>query len=520
MKRKISKLLSMLLATVMVLSMAMTGLAAEIEPMSSSSDTSFTITVEPAYSGETYAAYKIFDATYSDEDSDGNVSYSYTIDSSSAWYDTVSSSGLFTLTQISETDTYRVAVNDGVTGEQIAAALTPVPDGAVAAASATPEFEDNADGSSGSGSVILDVSESGAGYYFVTTSMGSVVSIDTTNPAATIEDKNPVPTLTKEVENVGHNGELEDNGDETEGTEDTAKVGDILEYEIKITDAAHKSALCLHDEMTEGLTYYGSDHIKIYLNTVSASNLVASANYTIQDSECEDGCDFEIVFSPEWLDDLSDDDVIIITYEAVVNESAVEVNGNDAHLTYGTNGYSVMVETETDVYGLSLEKVDGDGTEIDGATFTLAYGDSFENEELTGQLVEFYYDEDSDTYIVHDLVDEEYAEEQTTTDILVGSATIFGLDVGTYTLTETEAPDGYNKLTSAITITIAEDGTVSISGDTQGSLSGGTITVVNNAGAILPGTGGIGTTLFYIVGIVLVLGAAVVFVTKKRLDRE
>ncbi len=514
--KKMKRVLGLLMALVLVFSLSSMALAAEPQPLSSSTDTSFTITVNPAYSGETYTAYKIFDVTYSDEDSDGNVSYSYTIEGDSAWYNTVSNSGLFTLTQITGTNTYVVVVNDDVTGEQIAAALSTIPDGAVVAATATPEFEDNADGSSGSGSVTLDVTSSGAGYYFVTTSLGSVVSIDTTNPTATIADKNPVPGITKQVENVSHNGELEENGDVTEGTEDTAKVGDILEYEITITEAAHKSALCLHDTMTSGLTYYGSEHIHVYLNSVSTPNLVSDGNYTIQDSECEDGCDFEIVFDPEWLDTLSDTDVIIVTYEAVVNEDAVEVNGNDAHLTYGTNGYSVSVTTETDVYGLDLEKVDGDGNELDGATFTLAYGDSFG--DLSGTLVEFYFD--GTTYTVHDAIDQEYAGEETTTDILVGSATIFGLDAGTYTLTETEAPDGYNKLTSAITVTIAEDGTVTISGNDLGSVGEGTttITVVNNAGSILPGTGGIGTTIFYIIGIIIVAGVVVLLITRRRMN--
>ncbi len=519
MKKRFRKIISMLLAAAMVLSMGLTGLAAEIEPMSSSSDEEFTIIVNPAYSGETYTAYKIFDVTYNGDENNSTSSYSYTIDKDSAWYDTVSNSGLFTLTQISGSNTYVVTAKDSTTSEAIAAAFTKVPEGASVAATATPKFDDNSDGSTGSGSVTLDVTTSGAGYYFVTTSMGSLVSLDTTNPSATIEDKNVVPTLTKELENVSHNGELEDNNDVTEGSKDTAKVGDIIEFEIKISDAAHKSALTLHDYTQEGLTYYGSEHINIYLNNVSASNLVASANYTINDSNCEDGCDFEITFNAEWLDDISDDDVIIVTYEAVVNEAAGAVNLNDAYITYGVAGKSVVVETETDVYSLSLKKVDGDGNELEGATFTLAYGNSF-GTSLNGTLVSFDYDAATGTYIIWDPYESHSDGIIATSNILVGSATIFGLDAGTYTLTETAAPDGYNKLTSTITVTIANDGTVSISGDTQGSLTNGTITIVNNAGSILPGTGGMGTTIFYIVGIVLMIGAAAFFVARKRISKE
>ena len=88
-----------------------------------------------------------------------------------------------------------------------------------------------------------------------------------------------------------------------------------------------------------------------------------------------------------------------------------------------------------------------------------------------------------------------------------------GLDAGTYYLEETKAPDGYNKLTDPVTVTITEDGKVN-------ETTNGTVYVSNNAGATLPSTGGMGTTLFYVIGGGLMVAAVVLLVTKKRMENK
>ena len=116
-----------------------------------------------------------------------------------------------------------------------------------------------------------------------------------------------------------------------------------------------------------------------------------------------------------------------------------------------------------------------------------------------------------------------------------GQFSIIGLDAGTYYLEETAAPDGYNRLSAPVTIVITAeykdtdgDGvkdtidTLSATADSEDlatSISEGTVsaTVENKSGATLPGTGGIGTTLFYIIGSVMILAAAVLLITKRRM---
>lgn len=88
-----------------------------------------------------------------------------------------------------------------------------------------------------------------------------------------------------------------------------------------------------------------------------------------------------------------------------------------------------------------------------------------------------------------------------------GKATVNGLAAGTYYLQEDKAPNGYNKLTAREPVILTEDATAAVA-----------LEVTNNAGTALPSTGGMGTTIFYIIGSILVIGAGVVLVARKRMN--
>lgn len=96
-----------------------------------------------------------------------------------------------------------------------------------------------------------------------------------------------------------------------------------------------------------------------------------------------------------------------------------------------------------------------------------------------------------------------------------GKFTIQGLDAGTYYLTETQQPAGYNKLKDPIKIKIDEAGVIKVVTDKEDEVT--EVKVLNKTGSILPSTGGMGTTLFYIFGAILVIGSGVVLITKKRM---
>ena len=101
-----------------------------------------------------------------------------------------------------------------------------------------------------------------------------------------------------------------------------------------------------------------------------------------------------------------------------------------------------------------------------------------------------------------------------------GHIKAYGLDAGTYTLIETDPLPGYNSLADTITVTISEQGEVTYKYTNSGGNAGNKLDVVNETGTELPSTGGMGTTLIYIAGAVLVIGAGVLLVVRRRMNAE
>ena len=171
------KLASLLLALVMVFALAVTAFATE--PATPTTSTG-TITVANPVKDQTYTAYKIFDVVYDTNAENGH--YSYTIDSSNEWYNTVSdyatdtAHGL-TLTQVNGGNTYVVTTGNGFSAPDFAATLK-------TAVSGKTGKELTANGSS------ITVDNLPLGYYFVASTSGALCNLTTTNPSVTIHDKN------------------------------------------------------------------------------------------------------------------------------------------------------------------------------------------------------------------------------------------------------------------------------------------------------------------------------------------
>lgn len=332
------------------------------------------------------------------------------------------------------------------------------------------------------------------GYYLVDTTVGTLCSLNTTNPDAVMEEKNDLPGIVKEVK--------EDSTGEW-GEENSAEIGDTVEFKTTITAKAGAESYVLHDVMSKGLTL-NADSIKVQ---VGGSDLDA-ANYTVKTTGLTDDCDFEIEFAQSYLDTITADTSIVVTYTAVVNENA-EVfnvpNTNKTQLKFGADhrDETTWDETKTYTYRVDVVKTDGDNKVLDGAEFKLYDAKTGGNEiplvKVSNGVYRFAKNGEQGVGTI------------TTVN---GQLEIKGFDANTtYWLEETKAPEGYNKLAGRVEIAVKDaniDATVS-----GGIWQSGGVHIINNTGSELPSTGGIGTAIFYALGGALVLGA-IVFLSRKR----
>ena len=269
--------------------------------------------------------------------------------------------------------------------------------------------------------------------------------------------------------------------------------------------------------MSAGLTYTGVTGV-----TLNGTNVDAS-NYTVVTQNLTDGCTFEVRFTQAFCDTLKKDDVIVISYAATLNENAkvgIEGNPNSSKLSYGdssTTDKNVTPSSETKTYTWDMEVLkyaNGDESKVlKDAQFVLLNS----SKDKVATVVNGKF---ASWVAVPDAAEDGTITWPTNTVLTTGEdgkIVINGLDADTYYLREVKAPDGYNKL--------ATDVEVKISGATEGEDGQLTYTTVvakvnNQSGTELPSTGGIGTTIFYVIGAALVIGAIVILVAKKRAGAE
>ena len=489
MKKTFKKLFAAVLAAALVLAMAVPAFAV------TDSGTNGTINIKNTVKDETYTIYRIFDLESFTEGSDGkDGSYSYKLNA--AWKDFAETSGftqyfeLFAGDYIKPLDNFTTAT----AAEFSQAALTWAKNN-ITASSAYQKT------STETGSTVTFTGLP-LGYYLVGSSLGALCSLDTTNTTADVTEKNEVPTLTKEV--VDAEGSTV--------TDSTAKIGDTVYYKVEITVEKGTQNYLLSDTMSEGLTFNSSSLAVSSSNNVS----VATGDYTF----APDGNGFKLSFTDDFVARVGAGSKIVVTYNATLNEKAAVGNSgntNSATLTYGGH-QSVTQTTTTRTYEFDLIKVDGKANE-DGS-FNLLDGAEFELSD-NSTVIRFVQNADGSYRTAK-------ADENGVTTITVkgGKVRISGLAGKTYTLTETKAPDGYNKLTSSVSVDLSKGSKLtSMTGTTwnegtDGEGGDGGVAVKNNAGTLLPSTGGMGTTLFYVIGGGLMIAAVVLLIAKKRMERK
>ena len=301
-------------------------------------------------------------------------------------------------------------------------------------------------------------------------------------------------------------------------TSNTASIGDTVYFQTTITAQPGAQNYVLHDKMDAGLTFNESS-VKAILNKneTKENKELTATDYSVVTSDLEDSgpkCTFHIEFTPKLCESLKADDTITVTYSATLNDKAVigsTGNVNETKLNYGDSKETTESKTHTFTYDIPVFKYtmkDNVKTELEHAKFTLSLNEDGANP------IKFKESNEKNKYIK----DETGAitEVESPQD---GKLTFEGLGAGTYYLTETKQPDGYNKLAKSIKIVIDVNGDITV----DGKLITGVdklVEVENKTGTVLPSTGGVGTTMIYLIGAVLVLGSGVVLATKRRVKNK
>lgn len=511
MKKAIKKLLAALLAVAMLCAMAVPALAADKASGAASTTNNGTITIKNAVTNQTYTIYRILDLEYDQT----NNAYRYTaVAAWNAFINTRSSD----LKVDNATGTVTWVNSDK---NNNSSAIQNFADAAGKWASDNTIANDGSQKASGSTVTFTDLP---LGWYLVVSSLsnGAICSIGTTDKEVTINEKNGAPTVDKEV--------LEDSTN-TYGKGNDADVGDTVTFRatIKVTDGDPKNYV-LHDKMSDGLTFKGITSVtRTNAGTSTSDTLNENTHYTLKQGAgvtVDSNCTFELAFKENVL---KPNDVVVVEYTAVINEKAVigsAGNPNEATLEYkdGTRGQPSSTKTYTwkiDIYKYFQDSI-AVKKPLQGATFVL-YRQNSSNipvyAKISADKIEWVTEKEQATPLTSDKE---------------GKIAISRLDADTYYLEETKAPTGYNPLTSPIEIKIEHStmnetsASATITYKQQGTEDSATnitstenrVEVENKTGTTLPSTGGMGTTLFYVIGGGLMVAAIVLLVTKKRMENK
>lgn len=516
------KLFAILLAVVMTFSMSVTVFA-------DGEESNGTVTIENAIAKQTYSIYRIFDLESYNSDEEA---YIYTVDAE--WEEFINQDtikGIYVNIDDSKHVTWvEESKNDKAVGEFAKLALEYAKEKRITAAASASSESHNSEvevqkiqEGENAGKYTITFKNLKLGYYLVDSSTGALCALNTTAPNATMEEKNDEPTVEKTVKQ----------DDNSYDESNDAQIGDKVEFKTVIHVKAGAQNYVLHDKMDNGLKF-AEDSVKVQRIPTGQANGVEVTEdlYTVKTTELEntEPCDFHVTFKDKFYDNLQAGDQIVITYKATLTKDAViggEGNINKTWLDYGDSSHTTEDETKTYSYQFQIVKTDK-GT---GDTYTV----------LDGAKFELYTEENGDTALKLIKESEGFYRLATETDtepvteIEAGTPVIKGLDSKTYYLKETKAPDGFNKLTERVKVTIdkkdnlvndsalnniTENEIPKVTYTTSEDNPGGGLHVQNSKGNMLPSTGGIGTTIFYVVGGILVLGAGAGLILISRRGRK
>lgn len=488
-------------------------------------------TTDAKFAGKTVNAYKMFSATVSGDGGSKAVSYTLT-DEWKPFFKNSTASGLTGATDENVNDKANDYVSK-LTGNDLVAFATKASNWAqtktngITAGATAMVSADATDGKYTATFTGLDY-----GYYVVAVpgatlanasgQYATLVSVDRTNVTANI--KGDLPTVVKKV-----NGE----------SATSAKIGDTLTFTLTSTipdmSAYDTYTFNFKDTLSKGLTFGQVTSVTVEGVT---DPLTVNTDYTVTTPTVSDNTLTVAMKDFKAKQQTNVGKTITVTYTATLNKDAVvggHGNVNSATIQYSNKpgiegtGESEPSKVRVFTYGFTVDKYTGDkyddtATRLAGAEFTLApKGDA------AISFVQVTAGSATENAVYRVAKDDETGTTTTITTPANGKVVFQGLKNGEYTLTETKAPAGYNKLASALGVKVEgqNDGTdttnatvtITYNNDNGSNYdktaSNGVIPVQNKSGVVLPGTGGMGTIAFTVIG-VLVIALGVAWTLKRK----
>jgi LPXTG-motif cell wall-anchored protein len=548
--KSMKKCISLFMVMAMALAFCTTAFAVQTVPVGTGTGS---ITITNATKENEYKLYKLFDATYQED----AVAYSYTKgDGTDAIYNLLTGANSpFALEQVRDTSVYNVTLKSGKDAAAVSTWITNNLNSFTALETVTAE------------DYVVKFTTLSFGYYFITSGLGATITVDSNTPDVSLIDKNQGPTWDIDENGSGKVITADSNKTYTSPVkENSVNVGDTVTFKIGVNTTNYNEddpiiEYFINDELGKGFSY-NKNSVKVFigateLNKVN-SNPVVGQSYVIAWDDASNSFKITIPWynaTTKVFASADANNTLTVTYTATLNDNTDTVYagaGNKNTATYdfrdaddpttpptpGTPYHTVEEkETTTYTFALGFQKIDGKTKEpLPGAEFQVknaagAYLVAAE-ESPAG----------SGVYLYTGTAASEGGATTFKTDS-TGKLLIKGIAEGSYTVVETKAPNGYNNLASAMTISASKTGastykkTYTTYYDENGNVvntassTGATLVriydvnavdlvVENNKGVELPETGGIGTTIFYALGGLMVAGSAILLITRKRMKYE
>lgn len=513
--KKMKKILALMLAAIMMMAMSVTAFAAgTTHPL--------TVTAKGGQDlkGQTINLYKLFDVTESESTTTSGTTknYAYTVNTAykTALVNVLTSlkTSVPAIPDVTETSTDAelaaavsgIGAKDSETVQKFANDFTTYAlKNSLAATKTSGKITDS--------KMSHQFTDLDAGYYLVYVTGGkeiqsSLVTVDADTNSVNL--KTEAPSITKTA------------------NKETAEIGQVVTYTVKgaIPDTTGYAGYVykIHDELSKGL-----DFVNDVSGTACTGNKVA-VKVAFTDGTDASAAPTEAAIATDNSKKMSLDlsawvrtnqankgKTFTVTYYAKVNKDAVVTNNNKASLEYGNNPSDITTttpsEAKTNTYPLDIKKTNKKTSELlAGAKFSLYRTEQDAKDKRNAITVS-----GSDGNYVVDPASTTTEFESVENNLGRYNLRVNGLAAGDYWLVETQAPEGFNKLTDPIKVTITKDG------DTNWTVKKNDtaeedkiIDVENSTGSLLPSTGGRGAIAFAVIAALLVFGVAVSFIRDKR----